>query len=137
MKYLISLCFVFIVCAALPVMAFPVHDKTDVRCLDCHVSLPFAGVFLSFHENIRETCFRCHDNFPCNANFGSGEFSHPVDVKPTMTVPKDMVLDVKGRVTCITCHFFHEGDKSKVDMNAFYLRRPSGMRFCYACHGKL
>ena len=27
-------------------------------------------------------------------------------------------------------------EKTVEDMNLFYLRRPPGMRFCYACHKK-
>ncbi|MBC8318077.1 MAG: hypothetical protein H8E41_09230 [Desulfobulbaceae bacterium] len=137
MKYFIFLFAALFVCGPLSAIAFPVHDTTDVRCLDCHVSLPFEGVVLSFHEDIPDTCTRCHDDFPCSAHSVGGEFLHPVGVKPTMVIPKDMVLDVNGKVSCITCHVFHEGKKAKEDMNSFYLRRPPGMRFCYACHRKL
>jgi len=137
MNYLFPICFVMFLWSTLPVMAFPAHDKTDVRCLDCHVSLPFEAVALSFHDDIPATCSRCHEDFPCSVISVSDGFRHPVGVTPSMTVPKDMVLDIKGRVSCITCHVFHEGNKSVVDMNDFYLRRPPGMRFCYACHEKL
>ena len=137
MKYIFIFCFVMFAWNILPVMAFPVHDGADVRCLDCHISLPFEEVELSFHNDIPEICSRCHSDYPCSMNSASGAFSHPVTVKPSMMVPKDMVLDVEGQLSCITCHVFHERKKAREDMNSFYLRRPPGMRFCYACHKKL
>ena len=138
MKYLLSVLWLAVLaCNAVPAMAFPFHDKAEVRCLDCHVSLPFEGVILIFHEDIVSICSRCHDSFPCNEEFAGGMSNHPVDIKPTMQIPEDMVLDAEGQISCITCHVFHERKRTREDMNAFYLRRPPGMRFCYACHEKL
>lgn len=134
MRLIVFLCSIIAVCVVTPVAAFPAHDSSAARCLDCHVSLPFEGVPLSFYEDIPVICSQCHDAFPCTAKSGSGIFGHPVRVIPSMELPKDMVLDVKGRMSCITCHVYHEGKKAEEDMNFFYLRRPPGMRFCYACH---
>ena len=127
----------FVWLIAMPVFAYPVHDdNSDTRCLDCHVSLPFEGIELAFHEDTSDICSKCHNRFSCVVSHGTQGLPHPINIQPTMIIPEDMVLDVKGQVSCITCHVFHEGKKTVEDMNLFYLRRPPGMRFCYACHKK-
>jgi hypothetical protein len=139
MKYFFYVLLLLVLaCNTVSAKVFPFHDKAKVRCFDCHVSLPFEGFFLSFHEDIPIICSRCHDSSHGNAKTSNGAaFGHPVGVKPTMQIPEDMVLDTGGQVTCITCHVFHEREKAIDDINSFYLRRPPGMRFCYACHEKL
>ena len=116
--------------------AFPYHDNSGARCLDCHVSLPFDGVTLSFYEDIENVCSQCHKITSHSGEAGKGEGSHPVGVIPKFAVPRDMLLDIKGQMSCITCHVYHEGTKSVDDMNPFYLRRPPGVKFCLACHKK-
>lgn len=114
----------------------PVHDTGKVRCLDCHVVLPFEDAELIFYEDIPLICAKCHGLYPCRAGNEDG-FSHPTEVLPTIKIPRDMVLDRLGRLTCITCHMYHDGVRPQADMPPFMLRRQPGVTFCYSCHQRL
>src|SRR3990172_3104384 len=115
-----------------PLAAAPaVHDVAGkVPCLDCHVSIPFHLGTPTFHDDARETCTGCHRSF----HGTSARFIHPVDKRPSTVVPPDMPLDSKGKMTCITCHIFHEGYKDEEGEKRFFLRRTPGKIFCYSCH---
>ena len=115
-----------------PVAGLPFHDEIGkTRCLDCHVTLPFNPDKLTFHEDTVDVCRQCHNNF-----HGKADLGHPLGVVPSMNIPRDMPLDEKGKLTCITCHSYHTGDKSSGGINSHLLRRPEGMKFCYSCHRK-
>lgn len=101
-------------------------------CLECHYRLPLEAKALSFHEEIEGVCRRCHEQF----HGKDGGITHPLRVIPSMTVPKDMPLDVAGRLSCITCHSFHIGHNDRAGSNEHFLRRVRGKTFCYSCHKK-
>jgi hypothetical protein len=103
-----------------------------VRCLECHSRLPWNESRPSFQDEVGSTCVGCHNDF-----HGRGKgLAHPVNAIPSMVVPRDMPLDSKGRMNCITCHAFHRGYKDADGNKLFFLRRSSGKAFCYSCHKK-
>jgi len=113
------------------------HDDSQVRCLDCHVSLPFAGGALRFYVDIQDICLKCHDAYSCKPGHASNDFHHPVGGVAPFNIPADMPLDEKNRIGCITCHLFHEGNRAREDLHDHLLRRPYGQTFCLTCHQKL
>lgn|GEM_PF-1298417 len=120
----------FVLLCLSPSVLYAVHEAGEGgKCLDCHVRMPLdarrAG---SFNEGISGTCHVCHKGHI---------HSHPVNVVPSMHVPRDMPLDIKGRLTCITCHSFHSGYVDAEGRKLFFLRRPKGETLCYSCHTKL
>ena len=114
------------------------HDSAEIRCLDCHVNLPLERVSLSFYSDTPSICLECHKNCPCRgyAETENG-YIHPVGMVPTMAVPDDMVLDKTGKISCITCHFYHDKDKAPLTAHTPYLRRSTVKRLCMSCHQKL
>lgn len=98
------------------------HDFT-AKCLDCHLAVPGAGETARvFVKDITELCFSCHTEIK--------ELSHPIDMRPSMSVPSDFPLDWKNEVTCVTCHFAHSGGYGD-----FHLRSSmSDAGFCALCH---
>ena len=116
--------------------AEPAHDNAGIRCLDCHVTLPFEEAELVFHDDIQPMCVKCHVGFHCKTGEDGG-FSHPLEVVPSIHIPLDMPLDKRRRLTCITCHLFHDSDRPAADLPRFMLRRPQGLTFCYTCHERL
>lgn len=116
-----------------PNAALSTHNEIGkTRCLDCHVTLPFNPERLSFYEDVAGVCRECH-----RSDHAKSTLSHPVEVVPSMKIPRDMPLDRRGRLTCITCHTFHAEWQAVVDDNPYLLRRPEGKKFCYYCHKKL
>jgi predicted CXXCH cytochrome family protein len=122
-----------VVLAAASTESLAVHKVAGkVPCLDCHSSLPLNDNRPSFREEVGPICVGCHRDYHGKA----GTLSHPVNVPPSMAVPRDMILDAKGRIICITCHKFHTGYKDSDGKKAFFLRRSPGKAFCYSCHKK-
>jgi len=120
-----------------PLSAATPHDDSRVRCLDCHVALPFEGGAWRFHVDIQDICLKCHVAYSCKPRRDSGDFRHPVAVVAPFNIPADMPLDEKNRIGCITCHLFHVGNRAGEDLHAHLLRRPFGQTFCLTCHRKL
>lgn len=133
-KAVVSLLAVVGIYGACPVFGSPAHNGNEMRCLECHVFLPFEGVSRLFHDDINNICSGCHDSYPCKPKTGNSGFSHPVTIKPPFKIPKDMPLDVKKRIGCMTCHVYHDGNKAAEDLQPYLLRRPPGLTFCYTCH---
>jgi hypothetical protein len=104
-----------------------------LRCLDCHTSLPFNNRDIVFYDDTYRICLSCHKSY----HGSESGFAHPSRIVPSMSVPADMPLDSRGRITCITCHTFHSGyygdGKGK---RVLYLRRVKGKTLCYSCHTK-
>lgn len=74
------------------------HDSSEIRCLNCHVTLPFEGVILLFHTDTSAICLNCHSSYPCKSQAGEKAFAHPVAVVPSFKIPPDMPLDLeKGK----------------------------------------
>lgn len=93
---------------------YAIHDDfKKVGCLECHFRLPFENRKPVFNDDISELCSRCHISLG---------HSHPVNVVPTLNIPKDMPLDIHGRLTCITCHNFHIGYFDSNGNKAFFLK---------------
>jgi len=121
--------------AGAPVNASAVHDEPGkLHCLDCHRSLPFLGRVrvVSFRDGTEGVCMNCHIKY----HGGASGFSHPVRVLPSMKTPPDFPLDAKGRITCITCHTFHQRYKDENGKKTYFLRRTRGKFLCYSCHPK-
>jgi len=101
-----------------------------VPCIECHTHLPFAGSTATLHDDVGETCGTCHQT-----HHGTDAMrSHPVNTVPSMRVPRDMPLDGRGRMTCITCHAFHGVYRDDAGNKQFYLKRSGGIVFCHSCH---
>lgn len=129
--------FLLVALLFLPLPAWAVHDdQGDTQCLDCHQTLPFDRDKLTYTDEVGSTCRRCHQDFPCNAKKGPEGFSHPLEVVPSMTIPRDMPLTAGGKVTCITCHSYHAEFWDAEYNTAALLRRSKGMQLCYTCHKK-
>ncbi len=135
-KKTIFVCLVFVLLAAESAYSAPFHDTGKIRCLDCHVVLPFEDNELIFYDDIPLICLKCHSQCPCRAGNEEG-FSHPDNVRPSMKIPRDMVLDRSGHLSCITCHQYHDSVRPPEDMPPFMLRRQPGVTFCYSCHKRL
>lgn len=118
-----------------PAWPEPAHDNAGIRCLDCHVTLPFEEAEFVFHDDTQPMCVKCHVSFHCKNGRECG-FSHPLEVVSSINIPLDMPLDKRRRLTCITCHLFHDSDRPTADLPSM-LRRPPGLTFCYSCHERL
>ena len=55
------------------------HDF-DGKCLDCHITQPSMGETMTFSKDVTRMCSGCHSS--------EQELSHPVDMKPSMKVPR-------------------------------------------------
>ena len=121
----------------LPVPALAVHDdQGDTQCLDCHQTLPFDREKLTYTDEIGTTCRKCHKDFPCGAQKQTDGFSHPIEIEPSMAIPKDMPLTASGKITCITCHSYHAEFWDAEYNTESLLRRSKGMQLCHTCHKK-
>lgn len=118
-----------------PGVVFAIHDdQGDTHCLDCHQSLPFNREKLAYAESVGTTCKKCHPNFPCGPGNNVDAFSHPLDVIPSMPIPRDMPLTAAGKLSCITCHSYHAEFWDAEYNNESLLRRTKGMKLCHTCH---
>ena len=105
------------------------HDflvRHHLECRDCHASVGIKsrGVM---RKSIDDICAGCH-KLPGH--------SHPVDIEPAFLVPADLPLDVRGMLTCATCHDPHRAFvNSATGERTMYLRRDGTRKqFCDACH---
>ncbi len=124
--------------AAAPHSARAFHDWRDqIRCLDCHVTLPLqVGKLkdLGFYATIDQICRSCHPGAHGTAK--RREFrSHPLVAKTDLSFPRDMPKDTAGRMNCMTCHYYHPSNTSPD--NTSLLRRPADRNFCLYCHKTL
>jgi hypothetical protein len=109
------------------------HDGLLLSCLECHERLPFPGRALSLRSEAGDACVACHERY-----HGADKMrSHPLNVRPSMPVPPDMVLGNEGRVVCVTCHAFHGAYRDREGRKLYYLRRSPGKPFCFSCHAAL
>lgn len=121
-----------------PSSALAVHDdQGDTQCLDCHQTLPFDREKLAYTDEVGATCRKCHKEFPCDDKKAGDGFSHPSEVVPSMSIPRDMPLTGSGRITCITCHSYHAEFWDAEYKNESLLRRSKGKKLCHTCHAKL
>ncbi len=127
-----------------------VNEKN--RCDTCHDVFQTSGAdasYIIFRENaaalLSAKCAKCHER-----NFGD----HPVLIKASFPVPKDLPLSEKKEITCITCHNPHfirfsnrswfprsyimiiaDYLKSKKEYKTYYLRRNNAKKeLCLSCH---
>ncbi len=104
------------------------NDITRIRCLSCHVKLPFNKIADTFSTRSIEVCQDCHRDEMIT-------FSHPVGMPVGIKLPKDLPLSKEGKLICITCHTFHKSNYLPGYRKKTYLRRSVlGKRFCLNCH---
>ena len=101
------------------------HDFSG-KCLDCHLTVPEerteARIFV---KDISSLCLACHDEVR--------DMSHPVDMRPSFSVPSSLPLDWKNEMTCVTCHYAHQEG-----LGDYHLRGSAGGEgFCGQCHADL
>ena len=128
MMILVSL-FVLTLAASPAGSAGPHDEQRSVRCIECHTRLPLAGRDAPLRSETALFCEGCH-----RQHHGSQGTSHPMGVVPTMQIPSDMVLDEAGKLSCFTCHRFHDDTTVDSGEKTYYLRRPPGRDFCFSCH---
>ncbi len=107
---------------------FDSYHNFEGQCMTCHLTKPDEGAekYL-FVKEISALCISCHKD--------AVRLSHPVDMKPSMKIPSDFLLDRKGNLTCNSCHTTHKGGSGK-----YHLRISSigvGDPFCVTCHQSL
>lgn len=136
MKNVLAFCIVFGMVLGSHLVYAAGHSGGEVRCLDCHVSLPFENRPIRLHAGISALCLGCHGRFPCNPEGKESYFSHPLDVVPDFEIPADMPLDSEKKIGCMTCHIFHYEKKESADLQPSLLRRTPGIKLCFSCHGK-
>lgn len=99
------------------------YHSFDGRCISCHLTNPDEnGEKLLFTKDLSLLCLNCHKD--------AVRVSHPVDMKPTMEIPKDFLLDRKGNITCNTCHTTHKAGYGKYHIRVASIGEP----FCRNCH---
>ena len=102
------------------------YHNFEGQCMTCHLTNPTEGAekYL-FTKDVSALCISCHKD--------AVRLSHPVDMKPSMNIPADFLLDRKGNLTCNSCHTTHRDGNGK-----YHLRIASiGEPFCIACHQSL
>lgn len=101
-----------------------VHDFSG-KCDNCHLNTPEKGKEkLLFVKDISFLCQECHRE--------EKGLTHPVDIKPSMEIPSDFILDWKGEITCVTCHYAHKNNARSI---RYFLRTAAeGEIFCRMCH---
>lgn len=111
------------------------HEFQQIGCNHCHVLVPGQGRVLQgniFRKNIDDLCQECH------AASLEDNINHRVGIRPSMKVPRDLHLNEKGEISCITCHDPHtEYISSKTGNRTWFLRRQMLKReLCLACHAE-
>jgi len=102
------------------------YQFSDSECVICHQDIK------NDPGNIKLTitlaCNACHLKL-------EQKKSHPSDVYPSMTIPRDMPL-TEGKLTCMTCHYVHPEDNIQylTDNHLFLRRQARGIFFCSICH---
>ncbi|MFC1692372.1 multiheme c-type cytochrome [Candidatus Latescibacterota bacterium] len=128
---------------------FVKDQKNCNKCHDLRISAGKNVSFIVFAENSAAiqtvNCMKCHPQ-----HFGD----HPVLVKASIPVPKDLPLSERNEITCMTCHNTHfirfsdrpwsprsnktiifDFVKRKKEYKTFFLRRNNSKKeFCIACH---
>ncbi len=134
----------------LQIHPFIKEDKNS--CAKCHDVRKTAGSDASYIVFVEDSaaiqtvnCKQCHSQ-----HFGD----HPVLIKASLTVPKDLPLSIKNEITCMTCHNTHYvrfSDRPwsprsyktilfdfvtrKKEYKTYFLRRNNSKKeLCIACH---
>jgi len=104
----------------------PPHQFSERDCSICHIDAENSPDAIK--SDVTYSCEICHADH-------TAAQSHPTDVNPTVAIPNDMPL-LKGKITCLTCHYAHAADKNPFRRkNHYFLRRPiRGILFCSSCH---
>lgn len=124
----------FVVFQWVIVLALVVHESAraegphpELACQECHVETASvqAGSELSrFARTLRgsqeQVCGRCHK--------GAVEASHPSGFTPARALPSEFPLDWRGKMTCSTCHDFHDGRTRKRQVAV------DDKDLCLSCH---
>lgn len=106
------------------------HDfqSYGMDCRTCHISvgLKTSG---NMQKPIGDICGGCHK---------LGGKTHPVDIKPSFSIPPGLPLDEHGMLTCATCHDPHRPRLNALTgQKTMYLRRDGPKKlFCITCHYK-
>lgn len=101
------------------------HQFSDDKCGLCHFDEK--NGHLKLRPDVTYGCRTCHLKL-------DEAKSHPIDLYPNLSVPKDMPL-IEGRLTCVTCHFVHPKDDTYSSEKDYFLRRRvRGIFFCSICH---
>ncbi len=115
---------IFIVVTVYSLSGSP-HKFSDDKCVLCHFDEKNDPMNLK--PEVTDGCKTCHPEL-------DEAKSHPTDLYPSLSIPKDMPL-IEGRLTCVTCHFVHpKEDKYPGDENYFLRRQVKGIFFCNVCH---
>lgn len=101
----------------------------DNQCGNCHLGMGDPSILVG---DVDILCLRCHSD--------EASRSHPSNFKTARVLPSEFPL-LRGKMTCVTCHYAHEAmgtdDQQKLAAAAYpYLLRfpEGGKRFCFQCH---
>jgi len=101
------------------------HEFSADKCGLCHYDEKNEPMHLK--SEVTAGCKTCHPE-------PGEDKSHPTDLYPKLSVPKDMPL-IEGKLTCVTCHFVHpKEDTYAAEKNYFLRRQVRGVFFCNICH---
>ncbi|MDH4163678.1 MAG: cytochrome c3 family protein [Nitrospirota bacterium] len=105
------------------------HDFTRLnrKCDSCHSSVGVRSRGI-LRKSVGHICGECHRM--------NDALHHPVDMDPAMEIPADLSLDIRGVLTCATCHNVHRSRFHPLTgERTMYLRRDGPRRaFCESCH---
>jgi len=88
-------------------------------CEYCHKGVPPELTF-----DPVTTCARCHPG-----NVGNHPVTkHPVGVKPSIHIPRNLPLTKDGTLVCYTCHDHHNKTYNQ------YMLRVEYFKLCASCH---
>jgi len=107
------------------------NPHVSLACSSCHREIPEDTSYLSAVNSLNmkpsELCMSCHPDY---ANI------HPVDWKPSMSIPEYLPLDGEGKLTCTTCHRLHDPNAEFQLLRGFLDGEFQHRRdLCFACHG--
>ena len=99
-----------------------IGGHATLGCGQCHAidqdrMKPGSNDLVLNHEHV---CTECHS--------GAIEASHPSGFRPMRPLPAAFPLDAGGRMTCATCHVFH--DNAPATLRTARIGEP----FCRSCH---
>jgi hypothetical protein len=122
-------CFLAIFATQAEARVKPPHQFRMHQCDLCHGTADATTDTTDFPQVSSKTCISCHPDMMV-------DMSHPMEVTPRKPLPPEMPL-VKGRLSCLTCHFVHPKPRHTKPVCRSLLRNTAmGSQFCMTCHGR-
>jgi hypothetical protein len=105
------------------------HQFRMHQCDLCHRAADDTNQATDSPQVSSKTCIACHPGMMV-------DMSHPVEITPRNPLPPGMPL-IKGRLSCLTCHFVHPKMRFTKPVCRSLLRKTAtGPQFCMTCHDR-